>query len=227
MNNVLPFQHPGVLEPSLSTLLVASCVEIERKECALVVGGGAGAIPIILAAKGADVVSIDIDPLATQLTLDNAAAFGISLAGVTADVRTWQPPHSYDRIVANPPQQPCPAHGSAFPDAHFAGPTGAEIINSVVSFSAHHLRANGSLTISVFDFLPEAAWRPAMQKYFTEAQRIASLRRNKGATTLAAMAANPTAYLPAALDRDFYSIDVFVLRQPRNRSSSVRAADGL
>jgi ribosomal protein L11 methyltransferase len=63
------------------------------------VGCGSGALSVVAARAGADVVAIDIDPVAVDATLANAAANGVEVDATTAPLADLS--GTWDVVVAN------------------------------------------------------------------------------------------------------------------------------
>jgi len=89
----LPWAHD---EPTL--FLAEICQEREPGR-ALDIGCGAGTDSVYLAERGWDVTSLDFVPRALEYTQQRAAAAGVSVHAVEADITDWEPPHSYDLVL--------------------------------------------------------------------------------------------------------------------------------
>ncbi|MGI9263912.1 MAG: class I SAM-dependent methyltransferase, partial [Gammaproteobacteria bacterium] len=66
---------------------------------ALDIGCGGGTDSIFLASQGWDVSSLDFMPKALEYTQQRAAAAGVSVTPVEADITDWEPPQQYDLVL--------------------------------------------------------------------------------------------------------------------------------
>jgi SAM-dependent methyltransferase len=66
---------------------------------ALDIGCGAGTDSVFLASQGWDVTSLDFMPKALEFTQQRAAAAGVSVTPVEADITDWEAPHQYDLVL--------------------------------------------------------------------------------------------------------------------------------
>jgi ribosomal protein L11 methylase PrmA len=105
-----PAEHPVVLEVPPTVFgdglhpTTATCLElldglVGRGTSVLDVGCGSGALSVVAARAGADVVAIDIDPVAVDATLANAAANGVEIDATTAPLAELS--GTWDVVVAN------------------------------------------------------------------------------------------------------------------------------
>jgi SAM-dependent methyltransferase len=89
----LPWSHD---EP---TLFLAEICRRRKPGKALDIGCGAGTDSVFLAGEGLDVTSLDFVPKALEFTQKRAAAAGVSVTPVEADITQWEPPHRYDLVL--------------------------------------------------------------------------------------------------------------------------------
>ncbi|MFQ5634763.1 MAG: class I SAM-dependent methyltransferase [Gammaproteobacteria bacterium] len=89
----LPWAHD---EP---TLFLAEICHRRTPGTALDIGCGAGTDSVYLAQQGWDVTSLDFMPRALDFTQQRAAAAGVDVTPVEADITTWDPPVTYDLVL--------------------------------------------------------------------------------------------------------------------------------
>lgn len=125
-------------------------------------GTGSGAIAISLALEGpfAEVVGVDISEAALNVARDNAQAAGVAdrvefrLGSLYEALRSDE---RFDVVVSNPPyvaeseadSLPAEVRDWEPPVALFAGPSGGEVLERIVSGVRAHLRAGGLLALEV------------------------------------------------------------------------------
>lgn len=213
---MLPFLSNTVLEPSISTRLIADCLGDCNGMRVLVVGSGAGLLPIRCALLGGDVTAIDIEPQAVQLTVRNANAIGVRVRAEVCDF--WNMPsleNSWDVVVSNPPQQPSPHlpdNGSWFEHAHFGGRSGQEFICGLIESSRKCLSPTGRLVCSIFDFLRDEIWTEYATGKGLDWTLQATAKKRKGLVTRRNMLLYPQDYREASLASPCYEIRVFTFR---------------
>jgi SAM-dependent methyltransferase len=89
----LPWSHD---EP---TLFLAEICRRRQPGKALDIGCGSGTDSVFLASQGWDVTSLDFVPKALEYTQKRAAAAGVSVTPVEADITQWEPPTQYDLVL--------------------------------------------------------------------------------------------------------------------------------
>jgi SAM-dependent methyltransferase len=89
----LPWAHG---EP---TLFLAEICRRRKPGKALDIGCGGGTDSVFLAEQGWDVTSLDFMPKALEYTQQRAAAAGVTVTPVEADISDWEPPHQYDLVL--------------------------------------------------------------------------------------------------------------------------------
>ncbi len=131
-------------------------------------GTGSGAIAISLALEGpfAKVVGVDISEAALNVARDNALAAGVGdrvefrLGSLYEPLR---PDERFDVVVSNPPYIALGEADELPPEvrdwepavALFAGPTGGEVLERIVSEATSHLREGGLLALEVAPAIAE------------------------------------------------------------------------
>jgi SAM-dependent methyltransferase len=89
----LPWAHDE------ATLFLARICSERSPGKALDIGCGAGTDSVFLARQGWDVTSLDFMPKALEFTQQRAAAAGVSVTPVEADITQWTPPHEFDLVL--------------------------------------------------------------------------------------------------------------------------------
>ncbi len=131
-------------------------------------GTGSGAIAISLALEGpfAEVVAVDISAAALNVARNNALAAGVGdrvefrLGSLYEPLR---PDERFDVVVSNPPyiaqgeadELPPEVRDWEPPVALFAGPSGVEVLERIVSEATPHLREGGLLALEVAPTIAE------------------------------------------------------------------------
>lgn len=210
----LPFLSEQVLQPGESTKLVINSIPDVAGLSVLVIGSGAGLIPISLAAGGADVTACDINPKATALTEKNASALGVTLRVETNSYSHMTPPtRGWDLIVANPPQQPTGRKGIGHNDwesqAHDGGEYGITLISGILEYLNLFGSNESAAYLSIFSFLRDDLWASVATDQRLIFRQVSSMRKTKGAATRAGMRQNPGFYAPDALVEASYKIRIF------------------
>ena len=106
-------------------------------------GAGPGAILAARAHPAAEVLAVDINPTALQMTAANAALAGVSVTPVRSDLLTAAP-GLFDLIVANPPYLVDPA---ARAYRHGGGPLGAGLSLAILDAACDRLAPGGTLLL--------------------------------------------------------------------------------
>ncbi len=137
---------PGVLDPvatKVGAWLAAVAAEAARPgETWVDMGCGTGVVGLALAAKGAEVTCVDIDPQAVRNARANAALHQLDVACVESDLFTALPGRVFDRVVYNVPFWPGEPVGPSgeprpFGRAMYAGADFAAIRAFAAAFPAH------------------------------------------------------------------------------------------
>jgi len=157
---------PAVLVPRPeSELLVVRALDLARDLEApriLDVGTGSGAIAVAIASQlpRAAVTATDIDPAAVALAGENAAALGVAdrVRCLCGDLLEAVPAgETFDLIVSNPPYVredefealPRDVREHEPRSALVAGPTGVEVLQSLVATAAARLAPGGWLLVEI------------------------------------------------------------------------------
>jgi SAM-dependent methyltransferase len=89
----LPWAHE---EP---TLFLSEICRLRPPGKALDIGCGAGTDSVYLAGQGWEVTSLDFMPKALEYTQSRAAAAGVTVNTVEADITTWEPTDQFDVVL--------------------------------------------------------------------------------------------------------------------------------
>ena len=106
-------------------------------------GAGPGAILIARTCRDAEVLAVDINPTALQLTRVNAALAGVQVAALESDLLSAVP-GSFDLIVSNPPYLVDPG---ARAYRHGGGPLGAGLSLAILDAALDRLAPGGTLLL--------------------------------------------------------------------------------
>lgn len=106
-------------------------------------GSGVGAIELALRLPQAEIVAVDINGAALQLTRVNAEVAGVSIQTHTSDLLA-DVEGSFDLIVANPPYMVDRAERAY---RHGGGPLGAELSLAIIDAAMERLNPGGTLLL--------------------------------------------------------------------------------
>ena len=153
--------RPGVYPPSVDSALLSRAVVGELKgappnQSVVELCAGSGIASIYAALTGAVVCAVDDRAEAVRAVAANAAANGVDVVAVQADVRVWMPVQPVDLLVANPPYVPAP-HDTLDGHAWDAGPDGRAVLNVIVDRAPEILSAEGVLLLVFSDIAGVAA----------------------------------------------------------------------
>jgi release factor glutamine methyltransferase len=146
------------LVPKFGSILLARNLPLQAGDVVLDLGAGAGLIGILAAKRGHRVVAIDIVPACVQCLRANALLNGVvgQLEVRTGDLFAPVAAQSFDLIASNPPQMPTPSDRE-WDDAHSrlndGGPEGWSLLDRIIKESSLHLKPQGRLVFTLFDFL--------------------------------------------------------------------------
>ncbi|HUJ21084.1 MAG TPA: peptide chain release factor N(5)-glutamine methyltransferase [Bryobacteraceae bacterium] len=151
---------PDVLIPRPETeFVVETALEVARNARRMVdVGCGSGAIAVTLRLEtGAEVLGTDVSAAALQVAAENARRLGADVALIACDLVSALADQSVDLVVSNPPYVPLDERAGVQrevrdyepPVALFAGPTGFEIYERLLSDAPRVLRPGGWLILEL------------------------------------------------------------------------------
>ncbi|MFO7872270.1 MAG: HemK2/MTQ2 family protein methyltransferase [Candidatus Undinarchaeales archaeon] len=95
----------GVYPPREDTFLLAENIEAEKGEKVLEIGAGCGMLSILCSKKGADVVSVDINPKAVECSRKNAERYDLDIEFKKSNLFE-KIDEKFDLIIFNPPYLP-------------------------------------------------------------------------------------------------------------------------
>ncbi|MBI4576469.1 MAG: methyltransferase [Planctomycetes bacterium] len=144
--HTLRMEYPAGVHPHAPTSeVMARLLEVPAGGSLLDLGCGAGLFAVLAARLGAArVLATDLDPGAVAVSAANARANGVG-DRVEARVGDGYAPagaERFDRVVANPPQTPCP---EPFRVDKWGGEDGADLVVAAVEGAPAHLAPGGRL----------------------------------------------------------------------------------
>ncbi|MDD4281545.1 MAG: methyltransferase [Candidatus Methanofastidiosa archaeon] len=143
MQDITVRDREGVYPVSEDTHLLAESVEVHPGETVLEIGCGTGYVSLFLAAQGAVVTGVDINPLAVALARENARESGLEATFIESDLFAGVD-GTYDVIVCNPPYLPSEDIEKTPYDACWdGGPTGREFSARFIAAMPSYLSPRG------------------------------------------------------------------------------------
>lgn len=120
------WQADFVVGPGPASFLLARFIHARRRETALDLGCGSGILSLVLAARGASVLGLDINPRAVGYSRFNAAVNGrrdivAELGDFLSQAADGQLDGRFDVVVANPPFVLAPARQLVYRDRPLPG----------------------------------------------------------------------------------------------------------
>jgi release factor glutamine methyltransferase len=151
---------PDVLIPRPETehLVEAAMAKIRRSDQVLDIGAGSGAIAVTLALEtSAKVFASDISRAALRVAHVNAQRLAASVTLVECDLSSCFAERAFDVVVSNPPYVPTTDHSGLQREvrdyepaiALFAGETGLEIYERLITDAARILKPGGWLLLEL------------------------------------------------------------------------------
>ncbi len=152
---------PEVYPPSDDSILLIESLDIRPGERVLEVGCGSGVVSIHCARSGAEVVSVDVNPRAVELTGRNAKANGVALDVRESDVYS-EVDGTFDTIVFNLPYLPVDEEG-LLAKAWSGGPDGLGPLPELLEGAPGHLVPGGRVVIVVSSLTEPRALEEALE----------------------------------------------------------------
>jgi methylase of polypeptide subunit release factors len=176
----LELQIPeGVHTPPPSTLEMAKLLDVRPGEDLLELGCGTGVLSIAAAKLGARrVVAIDIDPKALESTLLNSRQNGVA-DRIQVRAGSWYDPlddgggHSFDVIVATPPQTPGPRPFGP----RYGGFDGTRHLWAIVDRASAFLRPGGRLWLVSISLANPSSLLASLRQRFSSVSIVAETER--------------------------------------------------
>lgn len=141
-------EHPDVYPPSEDSILLIGCLDVREGERVLEVGCGSGIVSVHCAKNGCDVTSVDINPIAVELTRGNFYRNGLRGKVMESDVYS-SVDGRFDTIVFNLPYLPTDDDIGLISKAWDGGPDGMGPLPELLRGSADHLLPGGRVVIVV------------------------------------------------------------------------------
>lgn len=149
-------EHPDVYPPSEDSILLIESLDVRPGERVLEVGCGSGVVSIHCASNGCDVMSVDLNPFAVELTRSN-----FEHNGLTADVRESDVYSSvegrFDTIVFNLPYLPTDDDIGIISKAWDGGEDGMGPLPELLEGAPEHLLPNGRVVVVVSSLMEKGA----------------------------------------------------------------------
>jgi release factor glutamine methyltransferase len=141
-----------VYEPAEDSFLFAENLVLQRGDYVLDMGTGCGILGVIVAAKAAKVVGVDINPYAVRCAKQNARLNHVSekMLFIQGDLFTpLKMKEKFDLILFNAPYLPAESEdgGSWSVHAWSGGESGRQVIDRFVSEFPMHLRQDGRVLL--------------------------------------------------------------------------------
>ncbi|MFB6145302.1 MAG: HemK2/MTQ2 family protein methyltransferase [Candidatus Nanohaloarchaea archaeon] len=115
-------------------------LELEGKKC-LEIGTGSGILAVTMAAKGADVAAVDINPEAVEAVKERAAEAGLDVDAFQSDLFD-EVDGRFDLVVFNPPYLPG-EKGVGDEEIWRGGEKGTELTRNFLDAVDNYLEDNG------------------------------------------------------------------------------------
>lgn len=177
---------PDAKPPGSDTAFLCESVEWIEGASVLVVGCGAGLVPLVAARAGCNVMATDINSSACSSTLRNAQLneLDTQISVLQSDLFQDLEQRSFDMIVSNPPQLPTPPTHERQDWIGFAnngGTTGRDVLNRLVGEAPDHLSPGGKLVVLHLGILDIGTTLDTMKSRGFHPQVTNSLEKAAGA----------------------------------------------
>ncbi|MCI2414588.1 MAG: class I SAM-dependent methyltransferase [Candidatus Aramenus sp.] len=117
-----------VYEPAEDSELLLDVIQVRKGERVVEMGSGTGILSVKAAKLGGVVLSIDLNPFATEATLCTAKLNGVSLEVVNCDMFTCIRDKYWDVAIFNPPYLPVSEYRSWIEYSWSGGDRGVEVL---------------------------------------------------------------------------------------------------
>jgi release factor glutamine methyltransferase len=144
--------HPEVYDPAEDTFLLLDAIKVNKDKSVLEIGTGCGLIALSCARNGANVICIDINPIAIELVKKNylmnqnilKGNFEVRIGDIFSPILSSE---SFDIIIFNPPYLPTKKEelvGGWFDTATNGGKDGLLYTKKFIKELPAYLNKNGS-----------------------------------------------------------------------------------
>ncbi len=138
--------HPQVYEPAEDTFLLAENLAVKNGDTALDVGTGTGLIALLMARKARYVLGVDINPIAVELTRENARLNGIKNVEFRLSNLFENVAGKFDIITFNAPYLPGEPE-EPIDLALVGGKRGREVLDRFIEEVPTYLKPGGTVQI--------------------------------------------------------------------------------
>lgn len=147
LSDSLSAGREAVMGPGITTLQLASAMDVRSGDSVLDLGTGAGSLALLAARRGARVAGTDISERAIRLARFNARLNALDVEWYVGDLFAPVAGRTFDRIVSQPPfVVSLETHGSTF--LH-GGERGDELAMRVLAEAPTHLAPSGTAIVRV------------------------------------------------------------------------------
>ncbi|ABP94242.1 MULTISPECIES: HemK2/MTQ2 family protein methyltransferase [Metallosphaera] len=122
-----------VYEPAEDSEILASILDVKPGEKVIDVGSGSGILGIVAGRMGASVISIDVNPYATEATLCSSKLNHVNIEVINCDSVTCLRGFRVDALIFNPPYLPVEETSSWIGYSWSGGKGGTEVLIRVMS----------------------------------------------------------------------------------------------
>ncbi|NJF26153.1 HemK2/MTQ2 family protein methyltransferase [Thermococcus sp. Bubb.Bath] len=138
--------HPQVYEPAEDTFLLAANLAVREGDVALDIGTGTGIIALLMARKTRSVIGVDVNPIAVELSKENAMLNGIRNVEFRQSDLFENVSGKFGVITFNAPYLPGEPEES-IDLALLGGETGREVLDRFIEEVPNYLKQSGVVQI--------------------------------------------------------------------------------
>ena len=149
-------EHPDVYPPSEDSILLIESLDVREDDRILEIGCGSGVVSIHCASNGCDVTSVDINPVAVELTRSNFERNGLEGDVKESDVYS-NVEGGFDTIVFNLPYLPTDDDAGIISKAWNGGSDGMGPLPELLEHAPEHLLPNGRVVVVVSSLMEKDA----------------------------------------------------------------------
>ncbi|AWR99434.1 HemK2/MTQ2 family protein methyltransferase [Metallosphaera hakonensis] len=124
--------NENVYEPAEDSELLASILDINEGEIVVDLGSGSGILGLVAKRMGGKVISVDVNPFATEATLCSAKVNSIDIDVINCNVLDCLRVISIDALIFNPPYLPVDERSSWIGYSWSGGIGGVEVLSKAL-----------------------------------------------------------------------------------------------